>query len=196
MRLKIKNQESLPGTPIHRGGDRARWLEAAAPGALRPFEILKASSIRRSLKMTLQELREAGLQMLAGTIPYVPRLKVREGKNALTVSAKLRGVDGESIDVAFEGEGITIHGTQARYREHTRRRFQRIEKTLRTFHRVIPLSSTFERGAAVATFSGNVLRINVPKAAPASRVQGSTAPAQTTPAGATEPVQEMAVAGE
>lgn len=192
MRLKIKNQDLAENAPTSRArSQRTRWIDAAT---LRPLSALKAIGLARALDTTLEELREAGLQLLTGTIPYVPWLKVREANNSLIVSTRLVGVDADSIDVAFEGDLLKINATRAKYRERSGRKFLRIEKTLRTFERTIALPPAFARNCAVATFSGNVLRIDVPRAGAAPEPVAPDSVAR--PAAIADAGLEMAVAGE
>jgi HSP20 family molecular chaperone IbpA len=188
MRLTIKHQHSK-GASGSNGAVRHHADTNGAGDTPRLDSVLRmiqTSSVAHLLETSVEELRETLLQILSGVRPLVPRVRVREAKGALSVSTRLEGVDSESLEVAFEGKVIRMSGAWTHRQESLRRNFRRVESTFRTFERTIPIGDTFDRDKAVATFSRDVLRINVPL-----REAKSTPLAETTP-----PATEMAMAGE
>jgi HSP20 family molecular chaperone IbpA len=124
-----------------------------------------SSEFTRALVDSVQELREAVLQVLSGALPYLPRVQVHEGKNAVLITTHLADIDEESVHVVFDGPLLRISGVRTSRREILRRKYRRVEKIHRTFDRAIPIYWSVDRQKAVATLRKNVLRISMPKTA-------------------------------
>jgi HSP20 family molecular chaperone IbpA len=186
MRLTIKHHRSNGAGGSNGAGRQHADTNGAGEtprldGVLR---MLQTSRVAHSLETAIDELRETLLQLLSGVRPLVPRVRVREAKGALVITTRLEGIDSESLEVAFEGKVIRINGAWTRRRESLHRKYRRVESTFRTFERTIPIRDSFDRDKAVATFSREVLRINVP-------------PRELRPVATATPLRtEMAAAGE
>jgi len=160
MQLVIKHLEPDSPPPPSPSGKVKIALDAASSNVA--LRLVQSSNLARSLESSVEELREKLLQLMTGAKPFVPHFRVREKSGALLVSAELPELDERSVEVRFEGKLLKISGARTKHREVLRRRFQRTEKTLRSFERTIPIHGTFDPESAVATLNGDVLRINVP----------------------------------
>jgi HSP20 family protein len=171
MRLTIKNGSNGNGSNGNgsngngSNGNGAIAGDADGEKSGKAERRLLPSELLRTLEASAGELGEAVLQILSGAKPYLPRIQVREIKDAILVSAALPGVDERSLEVAFEGRLLRIHGVKTEQRERTRRKYRRVQKIYRTFARAIPIHCDVEGDNAVATLRNGVLSIHAPKVA-------------------------------
>jgi len=165
MQVVIKNDRETNG----QGGGLG--CAQGVLGEPRLLLALKASPFGRNVQRSLEELREAALQLMSGVAPFVPTMKVRSERGAFVISALLPGVDEETVQIAFEGATLKVNGARTEQRETKRRKWHRVVKTSRTFERTIQIDGEFDRARAVATLRGEILRIYLP------RDSGSGAPA-------------------
>lgn len=149
MKLTVK-KENGEGKPVFSGtksGDasgRRQWL--------------------RAVHGSLGELAEGALQLLNGTLPYVPRVQVDESADEVLVSVSLPGIDQGSLEVLLENSSLVIRGASTTENETRRRNYRRVTKLARTFDRAIPLHGEIERNGILATMHGEVLTVRLPKA--------------------------------
>lgn len=138
--------------------EAAKQLISGAKRALRPAEWV------RTAERSVEDLREALLQVASGTLPYVPRIRLKESDEAILVSVALPDADERSLEVSFDGSSLRIKGTKIQHKERTRRRYRQVADVYRTFERTIVLHGAINRDKAFATLRKDVLRVHVPKA--------------------------------
>jgi HSP20 family protein len=101
---------------------------------------------------------------------FVPRADILETPDALVVIVDMPGVDAKSVDVSVERNRLTIHGSVApgapegyspSYTEYA----------MGDWHREFDLSDEVKRDAIQAAVKNGVLRLTLPKADPARKVQ-------------------------
>jgi len=149
MKLTVKkeNGESKPvfsGTKSGDASGRKQWL--------------------RAVQGSLAELGEGALQLLNGTLPYVPRVQVEESADEVLVSVSLPGIDQGSLEVLLEKSSLVIRGSSTTENETRRRNYRRVTKLARTFDRAIPLHGEIEPNGILATMHGEILTVRLPKA--------------------------------
>lgn len=120
----------------------------------------------RAVQTSLGEIGEGALQLLNGTLPYVPRIQVYESQEEVVVSASLPGIDHGSLEVLLEEKSLVIRGMSIRELETQRRNYRRVTKLCRTFDRAITIHSEIERSGILATMRGDTLTVRLPKADP------------------------------
>lgn len=118
----------------------------------------------RAVQTSLGELGKGALQLLNGTLPYVPRVQVQERQEEIVVCAFLPGIDHGSLEVLLEGSSLVIRGTSIRELETQRRNYRRVTKLCRTFDRAITLDGEIERSGILGTMHGDILTVRLPKA--------------------------------
>jgi HSP20 family protein len=149
MKLAIK-KENGDGKPAFLGarsggiGGRRRWV--------------------RAVQTSLGELGEGALQLMNGTLPYVPRIQVYESQEEVVVCASLPGIDQGTLEVLLEQSSLVIRGTSIRELETQRRNYRRVTKLCRTFDRAITIHGEIERSRILATMRGDILTVRLPKA--------------------------------
>lgn len=117
----------------------------------------------RAARTSLGELGEGALQLLNGTLPYVPRIQVQDSQVEIVVSAFLPGIDHGSLEVLLEASSLVIRGTSVKELETQRRNYRRVTKLSRTFDRAITLPGEIERSKILATMRGDILTVRLPK---------------------------------
>jgi HSP20 family protein len=96
---------------------------------------------------------------------WTPALDVAEGKDAVTVTAELPGVDPKDIAVTLEGDLLTLKGEKEERHEEKDERWHRVERSAGTFIRTVRLPATVDPGTVTATFKNGVVTITLPKTA-------------------------------
>jgi HSP20 family protein len=94
---------------------------------------------------------------------WAPPMDVAEGKDAVTVTAELPGVDPKEIAVTLEGDLLTLRGEKED--EATDERRHRTERTWGMFMRTVRLPAPVDAGKVTATFKNGVMTVTLPKAA-------------------------------
>ena len=107
---------------------------------------------------------------LGGTRFFVPSLDVVERSDAYLISAELPGVDPAAVDISFENNTLTLHGTKQpslKREENEELRVYTAERLSGEFERAVRLPEYVEGHKIEATYAHGVLTITVPKAAAA-----------------------------
>ncbi|HTO10019.1 MAG TPA: Hsp20/alpha crystallin family protein [Candidatus Binatia bacterium] len=94
---------------------------------------------------------------------WAPPMDVAEGKDAVTVTAELPGVDPKEIAVTLEGDILTLKGEKEE--ETTDERRHRTERTWGMFMRTLRLPAPVDASKVTATFKNGVMTITLPKTA-------------------------------
>jgi HSP20 family protein len=94
---------------------------------------------------------------------WTPALDVAEGKDAITVTAELPGVDPKDIAVALEGDVLTIKGEKEQKKEEKDERQHRVERSWGAFMRSVRLPAAVDSGKVTAAFKNGVVTITLPK---------------------------------
>jgi HSP20 family protein len=98
---------------------------------------------------------------------WLPALDVVEKKDAYEVHAELPGVDKTQVDVKFEQNVLTIHGTKdskATVGQDTELRVYAAERVSGSFERSIRLPEFVDGEHITATLENGLLTVRVPKA--------------------------------
>lgn len=103
--------------------------------------------------------------------PWVPVVEVFEEADNVRVVAELPGVMAKDLNVALEGNRLTISGSKPRAEEEPAVKVHRHERTYGQFKRVFKLRSVIDFQNLTATFERGVLTVTLPKAESAKRHQ-------------------------
>lgn len=91
---------------------------------------------------------------------------VIDRENTIEVAADLPGFDRDDIDITLSGDQLRIEATREPDVEEPEVRYLRRERGDRTMKRSIRLPDAVDDESASATYSGGVLRIELPKVDP------------------------------
>jgi HSP20 family protein len=102
-----------------------------------------------------------------------PKVDVSETSDAIQVTAELRGVDENDVDVTLEGDTLIIRGEKKseRREEDKDKSWHVVERSYGAFSRSIPLPFDPDASKVEAKFDKGVLRIKLPKPAEAAQKQ-------------------------
>jgi len=96
-----------------------------------------------------------------------PPLNVSENADNLYVRAELPGVKPEDIEIAVEGETLTLRGERKLPQAASNVSYHRREREAGRFRRIVSLSTRINPDGVDAHFKNGVLEIVLPKAAEA-----------------------------
>lgn len=94
---------------------------------------------------------------------WSPMVDVYETKDGIRLTAELPGVKQEDIQVAIEGDTLTLKGERKRETEVKEDQYYRIERSYGKFQRSILLPSVVDANQVKATYRDGVLEIQLPK---------------------------------
>lgn len=100
---------------------------------------------------------------------FAPSVEVKETDQGLTVTAELPGLEEKDVEVALEGETLTLSGEKKQEKAEEKEGFHLSERSYGRFRRTIPLPWPADPAQAGATFEKGVLTVTLkrpPEAAP------------------------------
>ncbi len=104
-----------------------------------------------------------GIDNLAGTGQWLPRLDVAETDSSVIVHVDVPGIDPKQIDLSVTGDVLTIRGERAEEKETKEKTFHRVERSYGSFNRAITLPASVNVDEISATAKEGVLTITLPK---------------------------------
>jgi HSP20 family protein len=108
-------------------------------------------------------MRRAASQPMA----WAPRMDVFEKDNALVVKAELPGLKKEDVQVELDDGGLVIRGESKAETETHEEKFYRMERSVGTFYRRLPLPFDVQPDQIQASMNDGVLEVRIPR--PASK---------------------------
>jgi HSP20 family molecular chaperone IbpA len=125
----------------------------------------------RSLRESKQELQAPeGAEPTRPRKIFIPRADIIETPDTLTVVVDMPGVDEKSVDVTVEKNILTLHGTVAG-EAPAGYTLSYAEYEMGDWHREFVLSDEVKRDGIQAAVKNGVLRLTLPKAEPARKIQ-------------------------
>jgi HSP20 family protein len=94
---------------------------------------------------------------------WAPKLDVSETKDAMVVTAEMPGLDPKEIEVALNGDVLTLKGEKEKETTKDEERFHRAERTYGAFLRSVRLPMAVDGSKVTATFKNGVLTVTLPK---------------------------------
>jgi HSP20 family protein len=98
-------------------------------------------------------------------ITWAPRIDVYEKDNSLIVRADLPGLKKEDVQVEFHEGGLVIRGESRTESEAAEENYYRMERSVGSFYRRLPLPFEAKPDQIQATMTDGVLEIRVPRPA-------------------------------
>ena len=92
-----------------------------------------------------------------------PPVDVYETHESIVIKADLPEVAPNEVDIAVEGNTLTVRGERKRESEINEKDYHRVERSYGTFARSFTLPATIDADKIEANFSQGVLKINLPK---------------------------------
>lgn len=95
------------------------------------------------------------------TVEYKPRIDILENEDELVLYADLPGVEPQDLDIQYENQELTIHGTPAARQESGG--FVHREFGVGDFRRAFTLSESLDVDRISAELNNGVLKLRLPK---------------------------------
>ncbi|OFW25956.1 MAG: molecular chaperone [Acidobacteria bacterium RIFCSPLOWO2_02_FULL_59_13] len=92
-----------------------------------------------------------------------PPVDVYETNESIVIKADLPEVAPNDVDIAVQGNTLTVRGERKRESEIHEKDYHRVERSYGTFARSFTLPATIDADKIEANFSQGVLKINLPK---------------------------------
>lgn len=134
-------------------------------GQLRPFDALQHQIDRVFSDFS----RGFGLPRMWDEGIRFPSLEMHEAKDRVTISAELPGVAEGDIDIACEGQMLTISGEKRSEFESDEGQHHRSERTYGSFSRSVSLPFDIDPDKVDARFDRGVLKLTIHKPAAAQQ---------------------------
>jgi HSP20 family protein len=96
---------------------------------------------------------------------WAPRTDVYEKDNTLIVKADLPGLKNEDVQVELDDDGLVIRGASKAESEVKEENYYRMERSLGTFYRRLPLPFEVKPDQIQATMRDGVLEVRIPRPA-------------------------------
>jgi HSP20 family protein len=94
-----------------------------------------------------------------------PKLEVAETDKQITVSAEIPGMEEKDVELLFDDGNLIVRGEMKSEMEDKERQFS--ERFYGQFERRIPVGMDIEESKIEASFKNGVLKVTLPKTAPA-----------------------------
>ena len=94
---------------------------------------------------------------------FNPSVDVTEDEKEIKVEAELPGMDEKDIDIALNGDSLSIKGEKKEETEEKEKDYYRMERSYGTFTRTVPLPEEVDTEKAEARFNKGVLTVTLPK---------------------------------
>lgn len=99
----------------------------------------------------------------------VPAVDVVEDDKAYKITAELPGIDDKKVEVASDGDVLTIKGEKSQEKEEKDKNYDPSERSYGAFERSFRLPEDVDRDTIEATFANGVLTVTLPKSATAQK---------------------------
>ena len=97
----------------------------------------------------------------------LPNMDVTESDNEIEISAELPGLEEKDVQINVADNVLTIRGEKKAEREEKDKNYRIVERSFGSFSRTLELPTGVDADAIKATIAKGVLKVVVPKPAPA-----------------------------
>jgi HSP20 family protein len=98
-----------------------------------------------------------------GDMPWTPPVNVREDAENIVVDVELPGIDPSQVDIAVEGQVLTITGEKRDERQEERESYRLVERRYGRFERSFTIPRGVDPDRIEARFDRGVLHLTLPK---------------------------------
>ena len=98
---------------------------------------------------------------------FAPRAELREGKDAVSVSLELPGIDRKDVSITLHDGVLTVSGERRQEVEVKEGEYLRTERHYGRFERSVELPSPVDAEKVAASFKDGLLTVTLPKRADA-----------------------------
>ena len=94
---------------------------------------------------------------------WTPSIEIIDNKNDLKVLAEIPGLNKEDIQVAVDGDTLTLKGEKKQSVDSNEKGVVRSERLYGTFYRALTLPKTVDSNNIKAVYNNGVLELTLPK---------------------------------
>jgi HSP20 family protein len=158
--MRLEDLKENVGSFLDSVSEGWRHLLKSAAGALTRFRPGDTTNLPATAQVDDDfYLPTRGWAMLGGD--------VFEDAERVVVRLEVPGMDKSDLDIEINGDELVISGEKRFERESTEGRWRVMQCAYGSFRRVVPLPVAVKAEAARATYRNGVLRMELPKLAPA-----------------------------
>jgi HSP20 family protein len=128
------------------------------------------AALRREMDRLFEDFGDAGIYRAPFSFSGViaPEIDYAETGDNIVISTELPGVDQKDVDISLDDDVLTIRGEKRSSRDETKENYRYAERTFGAFERRVALPTGVDANQAKAEFTKGVLKITLPKPAPAA----------------------------
>jgi len=108
-----------------------------------------------------------GWPTAGGTAELIPSMDVAETEKEIEITAELPGLEEKDVQVNVSDNVLTIKGEKKSEKEQKNKNYRMFEGSYGSFYRTIELPAGINPDGIQANLSNGVLKVTVPKPAPA-----------------------------
>jgi HSP20 family protein len=105
---------------------------------------------------------------LFGTSELVPSMDVSETDKQIEITTELPGLEAKDVEINFADNVLTVRGEKKAEKEEKDKNYRMVERSYGAFARSIELPANVDPNSIKATIEKGVLKVVVPKPAPAN----------------------------
>jgi len=125
------------------------------------------ASIYRELDRMMEDFGRGVPGFAAGAQGLMPATDVVETDKEIEITAELPGLEEKDVKIELSDNVLTIRGEKKAEKEEKDKNYRMIERSYGAFSRSLELPAGVDSGAIKATIANGVLKVTVPKPAPA-----------------------------
>lgn len=146
------------------------------------------ASLQKEIGRAVEDVfRGSGLRGAFGRAGFAPNLEVKDSPTGLTLTAELPGLAEGDIELALDGDVLTLAGEKKQEKTSEEHGVHLAERSYGRFQRSLRLPFTPEPGSVTAQFDKGVLTVQLPRPAPqaaaSNRIPIKPAAGEAPPAG-------------
>ncbi len=103
------------------------------------------------------------LSVFEDTDRFIPKVSIKHDKKSITVTAELRGLQADDIEIILKWDSLIITGGKTKGKEPRTIDFIQGEPHAGCFRKMIPIPFCIESKDVRATFTNGVLQITLPR---------------------------------
>jgi len=124
-------------------------------------------SLQREIDRLFDDFTSGFPALGNGKAEMLPSMDVSETDKEIEITAELPGLEEKDVQINVADNLLTIRGEKKAEKEETDKNYRLIERSYGSFERTLQLPDGVNADAIQATIAKGVLKVTVPKSAPA-----------------------------
>ena len=124
-------------------------------------------SLQREIDRLFDDFTSGFPALGNGKAEMLPSMDVSETDKEIEITAELPGLEEKDVQINVADNLLTIRGEKKAEKEETDKNYRLIERSYGSFERTLQLPDGVNADAIKATIAKGVLKVTVPKSAPA-----------------------------